>query len=911
MPGSFGDHDSKRSVVHDDLPLSPCYISSRSADVILSDVRPTTLSADALNAINAFLDELLHTILSATRALTTTQLRASLHRVLPTTLGKEAVLEAELELRAYWERTGGIPESGSSLAAVEDSPFNLSWTFELLRLKCEAYSTLSDTDENSDAEARLFQRMNVEGIPLPKQTLLAPTSLYLTAIIEHIVSNVGRVAARDSSRAIANGQDLFIALCEDSSIYGLFKNMAVYGQIEILSKVPKSRRSMSFAPENDGASFAVRRNGSIYQSRTRLSSESVNNAPTSTTHSSRPSSRAVKMLYNKVSQDFVNGSDPGHRKVDSFASANTKQSLASRGDRSPISPTFSEDTRSQEFDDMMRSGSTMKVSLTPDRLRTMEALNREKARVNGRQKVPSATENSNGIGPSPSHPSPDQAMRTNALTTTIVSIEDDRSVQKPPPTSRPRQLSAATTSGYTTPFLTRVRASSTTTDPSATASNLFLKKHTLSESNSAVTDQRPASGPITRRKAPPHGLDINTSRPPRTRTIARSRESLNLEDVMTGSDDDGMGELKSLVSPKQLDRQRGFSTGTRELIAFLAEGPPELTASGNHLSPLSTTPKKSGRLQKMISRITLAGDTVKPPRKLTVGSGDTSSKSMTNLSPLANQPIPPRYPTSGSPSAASSEHGFTNQAATHPRQRAQSYIQKSLPSWDGRSVEGEASSPSVPSPGMEVPALRTVRSQRTLEVDFSQHAQPIGSAPLSTSFSPPAASVTILARDEATGTPSLAVQRPRSPSPPIASQSKSSKTASPLCQKVAPSPASQTPSPAASVLEHAREMRTMLEHATSAAECRILVDMFLARCKLSTDEANSYALTAPPPPRDSSADGLERTIVELFLGGGELDVHKISLDSHSAESAETPLNVTDGAPSTSSANRLADSGESR
>lgn len=147
---------------------------------------------------------------------------------------------------------------------------------------------------------------------------------------------------------------------------------------------------MSVAQENDGI-----RNGSIHQSRTRLSSESVNNAPTSTTQPSRPSldkSRAVKKLYNKVSQDFINGSDPGHRKIDSFASANTKQSLASKGDRSPISPTFSvchspsipshlpsliffspkEDTRSQEFDDMMRSGSTVKVSLTPDRLRTME-----------------------------------------------------------------------------------------------------------------------------------------------------------------------------------------------------------------------------------------------------------------------------------------------------------------------------------------------------------------------------------------------------------------------------------------------------------------------------------------------------------------------------------------------------------
>lgn len=202
MLDSFGGYDGKHPVAHDDIPAPPCYISSRSADVILSDVRPTKLSIDALDSINAFLDELLHTILSAARALTTTQLRAGLHKVLPTTLGKEAVLEAELELRAYWERTGGI------LVVVEDSAFNLEWTFEvggfpfmcipypvfhaphtqpllqLLRLKCEAYSTLSDTDENSEAETRLLQRMKAEGIPPPKQTLLAPASLYLTAIIE-------------------------------------------------------------------------------------------------------------------------------------------------------------------------------------------------------------------------------------------------------------------------------------------------------------------------------------------------------------------------------------------------------------------------------------------------------------------------------------------------------------------------------------------------------------------------------------------------------------------------------------------------------------------------------------------------------------------------------------------------------
>lgn len=44
-------------------------------------------------------------------------------------------------------------------------------------------------------------------------------------VARHILSNAGRVTARDSSRSTATLQDLFIALCEDDAIYGLFKNM--------------------------------------------------------------------------------------------------------------------------------------------------------------------------------------------------------------------------------------------------------------------------------------------------------------------------------------------------------------------------------------------------------------------------------------------------------------------------------------------------------------------------------------------------------------------------------------------------------------------------------------------------------------------------------------------------------------
>lgn len=45
------------------------------------------------------------------------------------------------------------------------------------------------------------------------------------SLTRHILSNVSRVAARDSSRTLATVNDLFIALCEDPSIYPTFKTM--------------------------------------------------------------------------------------------------------------------------------------------------------------------------------------------------------------------------------------------------------------------------------------------------------------------------------------------------------------------------------------------------------------------------------------------------------------------------------------------------------------------------------------------------------------------------------------------------------------------------------------------------------------------------------------------------------------
>ena len=58
---------------------------------------------------------------------------------------------------------------------------------QLLRLKCQGYSTLNESDEDASAEARLNDRMIQAGVTPPKPNVVAPAALYLTAILEYVV----------------------------------------------------------------------------------------------------------------------------------------------------------------------------------------------------------------------------------------------------------------------------------------------------------------------------------------------------------------------------------------------------------------------------------------------------------------------------------------------------------------------------------------------------------------------------------------------------------------------------------------------------------------------------------------------------------------------------------------------------
>ena len=115
--------------------------------------------------------------------------------------------------------------------------------------------------------------------------------------------------------------------------------------------------------------------------------------------------------------------------------------------------------------------------------------------------------------------------------------------------------------------------------------------------------------------------------PTRTRKVARNRESLDLDDVMNGSGEEGEEEVVSPSAPPRTPtrvvgaatpitpgkpRTPHVSAAARELIAFLDEGPPEevenprsSVANASVISFESSKTARTGKLSRMMSRLTI------------------------------------------------------------------------------------------------------------------------------------------------------------------------------------------------------------------------------------------------------------------------------------------------------------------
>jgi len=476
-------------------------------------------------------------------------------------------------------------------------------------------------------------------------------------------------------------------------------------------------------------------------------------------------------------------------------------------------------------------------------------------------------------------------------------VEDDEESSSPKQfrSHRTRQASVATpprASSSTIPNRTRsVSASSAVTRNVARTPVRSPNGNVPSSFPPPVASPPPSSGAKmvqSREHLTHHGRE-DSGFPPRTRIIQKNRESLDLDDVMGGSDDEENLSLTAVkikprqpVSPKRSTPTHTVSARTRELIDFLAEGPPEppVSKEGKELldflaqgppsslhnsSAISLDSKpKAGRLQRMISKFNL-GNTEKAK-----GSSDSPLKpthpsagrlgverspmqpksSSATLSSLANRPIPPRPPrpisppSSPSPSRGSFDENFADGSPRTP----------SVPQ-EAAAVRGKLANsiPTIPHTNKEV-------QQKPISRALSSPVNENGNTKNGYSVVPTNDTLPII--------PSRTTSHPASPtrkpvpaiSPPVMAND---------LPAITPTIASQALS-----ATDARDMHRLLSSATTADECRIIFDMFLARSGISGEPKTMVVPYPSPSPslvKQShfavKETSLETSLVELLLCG--------------------------------------------
>ncbi|KAI8344732.1 hypothetical protein BC941DRAFT_464939 [Chlamydoabsidia padenii] len=375
------------------------YISQRAANAILSEIGPYQISSDALQSINHFLDQCLYLVLQKSPSLDLSHLGSQLLTLLPHRLGKNAIVEAELEVKTYSDTNTVDTSLLEGMRSLSD-PVDQVWTS--LRSQCLKQCALADKTTTRIAnDSQVHQQNNLIALsPL--------VTIFMTTILEHlaeyILTTIAVTAAHQGSDYI-RVKEVYWALLQDVQVGDLFK------QTEMRSKLEKRVMSSYSSPHYQHPSPeppVLPRDHPIPELYSELDEDDDDNdeiLPSSTSHTARTSSsiksgqsissyRPISVLSNgtTATNHSTASSKKGFRffgkkgkKRSSVASHSTTGTTASnhhQTDRSltmsPVSDSpssvqvYDTDTPALDFEDLIRSGNTMKVSLTPNRLRSIE-----------------------------------------------------------------------------------------------------------------------------------------------------------------------------------------------------------------------------------------------------------------------------------------------------------------------------------------------------------------------------------------------------------------------------------------------------------------------------------------------------------------------------------------------------------
>ncbi|KAL7623363.1 hypothetical protein AAE478_007044 [Parahypoxylon ruwenzoriense] len=176
------DHDSHSETWYDQMGIEP------SGDTAL-------VSPSALQLANNFVDQLLFNIIAVAKSTSLSALRPAVSEVLKPKLAKDAINQADEELREY---LGGGEVEELAHSANTDSPGD--WDLELVwkrtRLRCMVYSSLGDMEEEDEDCHMEQQHLRGESDDILSDVISPAVAIFLTSILEFMGEQVLVVAGQ-------------------------------------------------------------------------------------------------------------------------------------------------------------------------------------------------------------------------------------------------------------------------------------------------------------------------------------------------------------------------------------------------------------------------------------------------------------------------------------------------------------------------------------------------------------------------------------------------------------------------------------------------------------------------------------------------------------------------------------------
>lgn len=192
------------------------------------------MSTDALQAINQFLDEFIVLLLTCSLSLDLSDIKSIVFSLLPSTLGKNAIVEAELEVKTFTETESidyDLYERMRSLGG--ESKFPLDEAIPLLREKCFEYCTLADKDDQMYLQKSIRNKRIEHDIKVAISPIVA---IYVTTVMEHIAEyllTAVAMTAEHEDTDYVRVKEVFLALVDDIQLGDVFNRMDLRDKMEV------------------------------------------------------------------------------------------------------------------------------------------------------------------------------------------------------------------------------------------------------------------------------------------------------------------------------------------------------------------------------------------------------------------------------------------------------------------------------------------------------------------------------------------------------------------------------------------------------------------------------------------------------------------------------------------------------